>query len=98
VSETSVPNNCGASIPQIAVADLMGTRTPEIVLDRLCDPIPIYTVGQAGTLTLFQTATFPESLEVAATRKARLHSGAIAIGTYPTSGTPAGETIVLELH
>jgi len=34
-SETHVPNNCGASIPQIAAADLFGTRRQEIILDRL---------------------------------------------------------------
>ena len=97
-SETLVPNNCGASIPQIAAADLFGTRRQEIILDRLCDPVPIYTVGSGGSLTLYETQSIVESLEVIGTRKAPVHSGAIAIGTFPTSSNPKGKTLVLELH
>jgi hypothetical protein len=97
-SETPVPNNCGASIPQIAAADLFGTKTQEIILDRLCDPVPIYTVGSGGALTLYETQSIVESLEVIGTRKTRVHSGAIAIGTSPTTSNPKGRTLVLELQ
>jgi hypothetical protein len=97
-SETLVPNNCGTSIPQIAAADLFGTKTQEIILDRLCDPVPIYTVGSGGALTLFETQSIVESLEVIGTRKTPVHSGAIAIGTFPTSSNPKGKTLVLELQ
>jgi hypothetical protein len=97
-SETLVPNNCGASIPQIAAADLFGTKTQEIILDRLCDPVPIYTVGPGGALTLYETQSIVESLEVIGTRQTPVHSGAIAIGTYPTSSNPKGKTFVLELQ
>jgi hypothetical protein len=97
-SETLVPNNCGASIPQIAAADLFGTKTQEIILDRLCDPVPIYTVGSGGALTLFETQSIVESLEVIGARKTPAHSGAIAIGTFPTSSNPKGKTLVLELQ
>jgi len=97
-SETLVPNNCGASIPQIAAADLFGTRRQEIILDRLCDPVPIYTVGSGGALTLFETQSIVESLEVIGTRKTPVHSGAIAIGTFPTASNPKGKTLVLELQ
>jgi hypothetical protein len=97
-SETLVPNNCGASIPQIAAADLFGSRRQEIILDRLCDPVPIYTVGPGGALTLSETQTIVESLEVIGTRKTPVHSGAIAIGTFPTSSNPKGKTLVLELQ
>jgi hypothetical protein len=97
-SETHVPNNCGASIPQIAAADLFGTRRQEIILDRLCDPVPIYTVGSGGTLTLYETQSIVESLEVIGTRKTSVHSGAIVIGTFPTSSNPKGKTFVLELQ
>jgi hypothetical protein len=97
-SETHVPNNCGASIPQIAAADLFGTKTQEIILDRLCDPVPIYTVGPGGALTLYETQSIVESLEVIGTRQTLVHSGAIAIGTYPTSSNPKGKTFVLELQ
>jgi hypothetical protein len=97
-SETLVPNNCGASIPQIAAADLFGTRRQEIILDRLCDPVPIYTVGSGGALTLYETQSIVESLEVIGTRKTPVHSGAIAIGTFPTSSNPKGKTFVLELQ
>ena len=97
-SETLVPNNCGASIPQIAAADLFGTRRQEIILDRLCDPVPIYTVGSGGALTLYESPSVVESLEVIGTRKTPVHSGAIAIGTFPTSSNPKGKTPVLELQ
>jgi hypothetical protein len=97
-SETLVPNNCGASIPQIAAADLFGTRRQEIILDRLCDPVPIYTVGSGGALTLTETQSIVESIEVIGTRKTTVHSGAIAIGTSPTTSNPKGKTLVLELQ
>ena len=97
-SETLVPNNCGASIPQIAAADLFGTRRQEIILDRLCDPVPIYTVGAGGALTLYESPSVVESIEVIATRKTPVHSGAIAVGTVPTSSNPKGKTLVLELR
>jgi hypothetical protein len=97
-SETLVPNNCGTSIPQIAAADLFGTGRQEIILDRLCDPVPIYTVGSGGALTLYETQSIVESLEVIGTRKTPVHSGAIAIGTFPTSSNPKGKTFVLELQ
>src|SRR6266540_2897103 len=97
-SETHVPNNCGGSIPQIAAADLFGTRRQEIILDRLCDPVPIYTVGSGGALTLYARPSVVESIEVIATRKTPVHSGAIAIGTVPTSSNPKGKTPVLELQ
>ena len=97
-SETLVPNNCGFSIPQIAAADLFGTGRQEIILDRLCDPVPIYTVGSGGALTLYETQSIVESLEVIGTRKTRVHSGAIAIGTFPTSSNPKGKTPVLEFQ
>jgi hypothetical protein len=93
-----IPAACGASIPQIYAADLFGSRTPEIVVDRLCDPVPILTVGAHGTLTLFQTPMITESLEVVATSKTGLHSGAIAVGTFPTTPNPQGKTQVLELQ
>ena len=97
-SETLVPNNCGASIPQIAAADLFGTRRQEIILDRLCDPVPIYTVGSGGALTLYESPSVVESLEVIGTRKTPVHSGAIALGTFPTSSNLKGKTLVLELQ
>ena len=97
-SETLVPNNCGASIPQIAAADLFGTRRQEIILDRLCDPVPIYTVGSGGALTLYETQSIVESIELIGTRKTPAHSGAIAIGTSPTTSNPKGKTLVLELQ
>ena len=97
-SETLVPNNCGASIPQIAAADLFGTRRQEIILDRLCDPVPIYTVGSGGALTLYESPSVVESIEVIGTRKTPVHSGAIALGTVPTSSNPKGKTPVLELQ
>ena len=97
-SETHVPNNCGASIPQIAAADLFGTRRQEIILDRLCDPVPIYAVGSGGALTLSETQSIVESIEVIGTRKTPVHSGAIAIGTSPTTSNPKGKTPVLELQ
>ncbi|HEX3229439.1 MAG TPA: VCBS repeat-containing protein, partial [Pyrinomonadaceae bacterium] len=97
-SETLVPNNCGASIPQIAAADLFGTRRQEIILDRLCDPVPICTVGSGGALTLYETQSIVESIEVIGTRKTPAHSGAIAIGTSPTTSNPKGKTLVLELQ
>ena len=97
-SETHVPNNCGASIPQIAAADLFGTRRQEIILDRLCDPVPIYTVGPGGALTLSETPSIVESIEVIGTRKTPVHSGAIAIGTSPTTSNLKGKTPVLELQ
>ena len=97
-SETLVPTNCGASIPQIAAADLFGTRTQEIILDRLCDIVLIYTVDSVGALTLYESQSIVESLEVIGTRKTQAHSGAIAIGTFPTSSNPKGKTLVLELQ
>jgi len=97
VNDTPVPNNCGASIPQIAAADLLGGSTPEIMLDRLCGPVPIYTVGAGGALSLFDLPVIPESLEVAGTRKTHSHSGAVVVGTFPTAANPQGATQVLEL-
>jgi hypothetical protein len=98
VNETSVPNNCGASIPQIAAADLWGSPTREIVVDRLCDPVPIYSVEQGGALVLRDLPVVTESLEVAGTRRTPAHSGAVVVGTYPTSSNPKGQTLVLELQ
>jgi hypothetical protein len=94
----SIPATCGASIPQIYAADLFGSRTPEIIVDRLCDPVPILSVGMHGALTIFQTPIITESLEVVATTKTGLHSGAIAVGTFQTTGNPQGLTQILELH
>jgi hypothetical protein len=46
-------------------------------------------------MNLFQAPSITESLEVVATRKTALHSGAIAIGTFPTGSNPQGKTLVL---
>lgn len=92
-----VPALCGASIPQISAADLFGTRRPEIVVDRLCDPVPVLTVGPGGALTLFDAPLITESLEVVATSQTGAHSGAIAVGTFPTTSNPQGKTLILEL-
>jgi hypothetical protein len=97
-SETLPPNNCGGSTPQIVAADLFGTRRQEIILDRLCGPVPIYTVGPGGALTLYDSPSVDESIEVIATRKTPLHSGAIAIGTAANSSNPKAKTLVLELR
>ncbi len=96
INQAFVPNNCGASIPQIYAADVIGSRVPEIVLDRLCDPVPIFRVGRRGALALVDVPNVVESLEVVATDKTSLHSGAIAVGTFPTALNPEGKTIVLE--
>jgi hypothetical protein len=97
-SETLPPNNCGGSTPQIVAADLFGTRRQEIILDRLCGPVPIYTVGPRGALTLYASPSVDESIEVIATRKTPVHSGAIAIGTASSSSNPKAKTLVLELR
>ena len=97
VNETMVPNNCGASIPQIAAADLFGNSTKEILVDRLCDPVPIYSVGFGGALALFDVPMIFESLTIAGTRKTPVHSGAIAVGTFPLGPNPQGHTLVLEI-
>jgi len=97
VNEVLVPNNCGASIPQIFAADVQGSRVPEIILDRLCDPVPVYEVGQGGAMTLFDMPVIVESLEIVATRQSQGNSGALVLGTFPTSGNPTGATLVLEL-
>jgi hypothetical protein len=97
VNSAQAPANCGASIPQIWAADVTGTRVPEILLDRLCDPVPIFQVGPGGALTLFDLPIVPESLEIVATTQTPGHSGAIAVGTFPTAGNPAGSTLVLEV-
>jgi hypothetical protein len=95
VHEELVPNACGASIPQIFAQDVVGSRVPEIMLDRLCGPVPIYQVGAGATMSLFDQPTTPESLEIVATRKTSVHSGAIAIGRFPASGPASGNTLVL---
>jgi hypothetical protein len=82
VNETPLPNNCGASIAQIAAADLFGTPTAEIFVDRLCDPVPIYSVHVGGALVLFDLPVINESIEITGTRKTRVHSGAIAVGRF----------------
>ena len=96
VNEVKVPANCGASIPQIYAADVIGTRVPEIILDRLCDPVPIYQVGQNGAMALYDAPLITESLEVCATTRTPAHSGAIIVGTFPTGSNPTGATLVLE--
>jgi hypothetical protein len=98
VNEVEVPSLCGASIPQIDAADLVGTRVPEVVVDRLCNPVPILSVGAGGALTLLETPMIEESLEVVLTTRTRRHSGAIAIGTFPTAANPEGKTLVLEME
>ncbi len=97
VNQVQVPANCGASIPQIYAADVQGTRVPEIIVDRLCDPVPVYEVGVGGILSLFDLPVIAESLEIVATTRTPTHSGALAVGTFPTAGNPAGATLVLEL-
>jgi hypothetical protein len=98
INSVSVPSNCGASIPQIFAADVTGAGTlPEIVLDRLCDPVPVFGVGPRGALTLLDVPIVTESLEIAATRQTPFHSGALAVGTFPTAANPLGQTIVLEI-
>jgi hypothetical protein len=96
VNQVQVPNNCGASIPQIWASDVVGTRVPEIMLDRLCDPVPIYQVGLNGALQLYDAPIIAESLEICAAPRSATHSGAIAVGTFQTAGNPQGSTLVLE--
>ena len=97
VNETPVQNDCGASIPQIDAADLFGTSTPEIFVDRVCDPVSVFSVGGGGSLQLFEVMNIQESLEIAGTNKTPVHSGAIVIGTFPLGSNPKGQTLVLEL-
>ena len=96
VNQVQVPNNCGASIPQIWAMDLVGTRVPEIMLDRLCDPVPIYQVGLNGALQLYDAPLITESLEICAAPRSATHSGAVVVGTFPTGSNPQGSTLVLE--
>ena len=95
VNEELVPNDCGASIPQIFAQNVVGTRVPEIMLDRLCGPVPVYEVGNGGVMSLFDSPVIGDSLEIVATRKTPVHSGAIAIGTFPSGGPGSGDTLVL---
>jgi hypothetical protein len=97
ISTVRVPALCGASIPQIAAADVMGSEVPEIILDRLCNPVPVYHVGQGGALSLVALPFIEESLEVIATSQTSYSSGAIAIGTFPCCSNPQGYTLVLEM-
>ena len=96
VNQVQVPANCGASIPQIWASDLVGTRVPEIMLDRLCDPVPIFQVGPNGVMTLYDTPLITESLEVCGAPRSATHSGAVVVGTFATSSNPQGNTLVLE--
>ena len=96
VNEVQVPANCGASIPQIWAMDLVGTRVPEIMLDRLCDPVPIYQVGLNGAMQLYDAPLITESLEICAAPRSATHSGAVVVGTFPTGSNPQGSTLVLE--
>jgi hypothetical protein len=68
---------------------------PEILLDRLCGPVPVYQVGAGAAMSLFDQPTTPESIEIVATRKTASHSGAIGIGRFPASGPASGNTLVL---
>lgn len=97
VNEHLVPANCGASIPQIWAADVTGSGTPEVLLDRLCGPVPVYAVTAGGGLQLIEAIEVPESLHIVATRQAPPRSGAIAVGTYPNAANPDGATLVLEI-
>ena len=96
INEVMVPAFCGASIPQIFAADLIGSRVPEIMLDRLCDPVPIYQIGPNGAMALYDAPLITESLEICATTRTAAHSGAVIVGTFPTASNPTGATLVLE--
>jgi hypothetical protein len=95
-NETLLPGLCGASIPQIAAADLTGSRAPEIFVDRICGPVPVYSIGPGGVLTLLDAPNVSESIEVVGTRKTALHSGALVVGRSFTAADLAGKTWVLE--
>ena len=85
-----------APTPQIWATDVIGSRVPEIMLDRLCDPVPIYQVGLNGAMQLYDAPLITESLEICATPRTALHSGAVMVGTFPTGSNPLGSTLVLE--
>ena len=97
VNQVQVPASCGASIPQIWAADVQGTRVPEIILDRLCDPVPVYEVKAGGAMTLFDMPVISESLEIVATTRTPSTSGALVVGCFPSASNPSGATLVLEL-
>jgi hypothetical protein len=94
----TVPSLCGASIPQLAVADITGSDVPELVLDRLCGPVPVYRVGAGGNLSLIAQPSIEESLEIIATNKTSSVSGALVVGRFPCCSNPLGLTQVLELR
>lgn len=96
-NETLLPGMCGASIAQVAAADLTGTRTPELVVDRLCGPVPVYSLGPGGVPVLIDQPFVPESIEVVGLRKTQLHPGVLAIGRSLTQADPLGKTWILQL-
>ncbi|MFO0981322.1 MAG: VCBS repeat-containing protein [Planctomycetota bacterium] len=97
INTVNVPANCGASIAQLAVADVLGDDVPELVLDRLCGPVPVYRAGPGGSLALTAMPVLDESLEIIATRKTATASGALVIGRFPCCGNPLGLTEVMRL-
>lgn len=91
------PALCGASIPQIATADVIGTPEPEVLLDRLCGPIPVYHVGKGGVMALVALPFLDGSIEVIGTEQRGGRSGALVIGSSACCSHPNGETVVLEV-
>ncbi|MEW6744809.1 MAG: VCBS repeat-containing protein [Planctomycetota bacterium] len=98
IQTVPVPSYCGTSISQMVVADVLGDDVPEILLDRLCGPVPVFWVRPGGNLTLVDMPIIDGSLEITATRKSASYSGAIALGMYPGGSNPEGLTWVLELR
>lgn len=93
--ETQLPGLCGASIAQIASADLTGTRTPELLVDRICNGVAVYSLGPGGVPALIDLPSVPEAIEVVGTRKTAQHSGVIAVGRALTTSDPVGKTWLL---
>ncbi len=95
-NETLLPGLCGASVAQIAAADLTGTRVPELMVDRICNGVALYSIGAGGVPTLIDQPAVPDAIEVVGTRKTPLHSGVIAVGRALTMADPFGKTWLLQ--
>lgn len=95
VNAISLHAVCAVSIPQIDVKDIVGDQVPELIIDRLGGPVPVYDMTAGGQLDLIDEPFVESSIEIVVTNKQAGFSGAIAIGTYPNHSNPDGKTIVL---
>jgi hypothetical protein len=92
VSDTVVPPMSAS----LTVADIRGSRVPEIILNSYTGVVSIYQVRHGGVLAPYDMPVVALCSFVAATTQTATESGALVLATLPNPANPRGVTLVLE--